>query len=109
MDLPNHLERRSDLSGTLVYDLKFDYDFRRVPQTYGDSQMRIDCSKEEGYWDVVVDRPGQTKKKKCHLEEVRRIRRDGSKKNGEKYTTKGACLAMNCIEMVWQRCHCLFG
>uniref|UniRef100_A0A093UL90 Uncharacterized protein n=1 Tax=Talaromyces marneffei PM1 TaxID=1077442 RepID=A0A093UL90_TALMA len=75
-DLPHHLARRSDLSGAPVYDLKFDYDFRRVPRTYGDSQMRIDFSNEEGYWDAVVDRPGQTKKKKRDLE-----------------------------EMVWQRCH----
>ncbi|KAL3708715.1 hypothetical protein TMatcc_006699 [Talaromyces marneffei ATCC 18224] len=71
-DLPHHLARRSDLSGAPVYDLKFDYDFRRVPRTYGDSQMRIDFSNEEGYWDAVVDRPGQTKKKKRDLEEVRK-------------------------------------
>ncbi|KUL70128.1 hypothetical protein ZTR_09486, partial [Talaromyces verruculosus] len=71
-DLPNYLARRSDLSGAPVYDLKFDYDFRRVPRTYGDSQMRIDFSNEEGYWDAVVDRPGQTKKKKRDLEKVRK-------------------------------------
>ncbi|EEA26608.1 hypothetical protein PMAA_076690 [Talaromyces marneffei ATCC 18224] len=71
-DLLHHLARRSDLSGAPVYDLKFDYDFRRVPRTYGDSQMRIDFSNEEGYWDAVVDRPGQTKKKKRDLEEVRK-------------------------------------
>uniref|UniRef100_A0A093VQL5 Uncharacterized protein n=1 Tax=Talaromyces marneffei PM1 TaxID=1077442 RepID=A0A093VQL5_TALMA len=96
-DLPHHLARRSDLSGAPVYDLKFDYDFRRVPRTYGDSQMRIDFSKKKGTgmrWltDQVKRRRKNVISRKCE-----RTKRDGSKKNGEKHTTKGACLAMNFI------------
>ncbi|KAL4984435.1 hypothetical protein BDW68DRAFT_193691 [Aspergillus falconensis] len=64
-----------ELTNAQIYDLKFDYDFRRVPRSYGDSQMRIDFSNEEGYWDAVVDRPGQTRKKKRDLVEIRQNRR----------------------------------
>ncbi|GLA25444.1 hypothetical protein AnigIFM63326_002145 [Aspergillus niger] len=74
-ELPNHLQKRSDLKNTRVYSLKFDYDFRRVPRSYGDSQMRIDFSNEEGYWDAVVDRPGQTRKRKRELKRLRKNRK----------------------------------
>lgn len=61
--LPHHLRKR-DFGGARVYDLTFDYDFARVPRAFGDSQMRLDFSNEEGYWDSVVDRPGQRKTKR---------------------------------------------
>lgn len=57
--LPGHLNKR-DLEGSSVYDLTFDYDFKRVPRDFGDAQMRIDFSNQPGYWDSVVDRPGGT-------------------------------------------------
>ncbi|KAL4783534.1 hypothetical protein BJX76DRAFT_368377 [Aspergillus varians] len=58
-ELPGHLNKR-DLVGRSVYDLTFDYDFKRVPRDFGDAQMRIDFSNQPGYWDSVVDRPGGT-------------------------------------------------
>ena len=67
--LPHHLRKRN-VQGT-VYDLTFDYNFKRVPRAFGDSQMRIDMSNEEGYWDSVVDRPGQKKKKRNEMVDFR--------------------------------------
>lgn len=66
--LPHHLAKRS-LIGNEVYDLKFDYDFARVPRDLGNSQMRVDFSNEEGHWDSVVNKTGETKRKRS-LEEV---------------------------------------
>lgn len=71
--LPHHLYKRG-LRGT-VYDLTFDYDFRRVPRDFGDTQLRVDFSNEEGYWDSVVDRPGQSKKKRDDMQEFRQNRK----------------------------------
>ena len=62
-EIPSHLNRRV-LSGRTVYDLTFDYEFRRVPRDVGESQLRIDFSNEEGYWDSVVDKAGETKRKR---------------------------------------------
>ncbi|KAL4962433.1 glycosyl hydrolases family 18-domain-containing protein [Aspergillus stella-maris] len=56
-NLPGYLNKR-DLQGRSIYDLTFDYDFKRVPRDFGDAQMRIDFSNQPGYWDSVVDRPG---------------------------------------------------
>lgn len=53
--LPYHLIKQG-LSVPTVYDLTFDYDFRRVPRGLGDTQMRIDYSNESGYLDKVVDK-----------------------------------------------------
>lgn len=64
-ELPDHLAKRG-LASSQVYDLTYDYDFRRVPRSYGDSKMRLDFSNEKGYWDSVVDRPGDTKRKRDH-------------------------------------------
>ena len=62
-ELPEGLSKR-DLGLSQVYDLTYDYDFRRVPRSYGDSKMRLDFSNEKGYWDSVVDRPGNSKRKR---------------------------------------------
>lgn len=60
--LPRHLVRRG-LSGVdTVYDLTFDYDFKRVPRDMGNTQMRIDFSNEPEYWDRVVDEPAKRRK-----------------------------------------------
>ncbi|KAJ6052520.1 glycosyl hydrolases family 18-domain-containing protein [Penicillium canescens] len=64
-ELPENLAKR-DLGSSQVYDLTYDYNFRRVPRSYGDSKMRLDFSNEKGYWDSVVDRPGDTKRKRDH-------------------------------------------
>lgn len=58
---PGHITKRGS---SQVYDLTYDYDFKRVPRDYGDSMMRLDFSNEKGYWDAVVDRPGQSSKVK---------------------------------------------
>lgn len=71
--LPHHLAKR-DFGDARVFDLTFDYDFRRVPRAFGDSQMRIDFSNEEGYWDSVVNRPGDSKIKR-DMSEFRRDRK----------------------------------
>ncbi|KAF2261303.1 hypothetical protein CC78DRAFT_535764 [Lojkania enalia] len=68
--VPGHLAKRAP-EGHIVYDLTFDYDFRRVPRDLGDTQLRIDCSNQEGYWDSVVEKAAGTKKnKKRSLQDV---------------------------------------
>lgn len=42
--LPPHLRKRDLPASATVYDLTFDYDFKRVPRDFGDTQLRIDFS-----------------------------------------------------------------
>ena len=63
-NLPEHLSKRDLPSSATVYDLKFDYDFARVPRDLGNTQMRIDFSNEDGYWDKVVNKPASHKRKR---------------------------------------------
>ncbi|KAK4128908.1 glycoside hydrolase family 18 protein [Parathielavia appendiculata] len=49
----------------VVYSLTFDYDFARVPRDLGSTQMRIDFSNQDDYWDTVV--AGSVSKKKRDL------------------------------------------
>ena len=45
--LPHHLMKRDLSFKPVVYDLAFDYDFTRVPQDFGSTQLRVDYSNEE--------------------------------------------------------------
>lgn len=60
--LPRHLSHLAS-HAPIIYDLTFDYDFMRVPRDLGDTQMRIDFSNQDDYWDTVVA-GAATKKKK---------------------------------------------
>lgn len=60
--LPRHLKHLSART-PVVYDLTFDYDFTRVPRDLGDTQMRIDFSNQDDYWDTVVSGAANSKKK----------------------------------------------
>ncbi|PVH71895.1 glycoside hydrolase family 18 protein [Cadophora sp. DSE1049] len=51
--LPRHLANLAHLK-PVVYDLTFDYEFERVPRDLGSTQMRIDFSNQDDYWDTVV-------------------------------------------------------
>jgi chitinase len=51
--LPRHLSHLADLQ-PVVYELTFDYDFHRVPRDLGNTQMRIDFSNQDEYWDDIV-------------------------------------------------------
>ncbi|KAI0459849.1 hypothetical protein F5B21DRAFT_511091 [Xylaria acuta] len=51
----------------VIYDLTFDYDFARVPRDLGDTQLRIDFSNQENYWDEVVAAAASKKKSKRQL------------------------------------------
>ncbi|KAK7955358.1 glycosyl hydrolases family 18-domain-containing protein [Apiospora saccharicola] len=65
--MPKRLEKRASLKRSTkpkVYDLTFDYDFRRVPRDFGETQLRVDFSNQEGYWDRVVDAPARKAKKR---------------------------------------------
>ena len=50
--LPRHLQHLAHKP--IIYDLVFDYDFARVPRDLGKTQMRVDFSNEQGYWDNIV-------------------------------------------------------
>ncbi|PQE17112.1 glycosyl hydrolase family 18 protein [Rutstroemia sp. NJR-2017a BBW] len=66
--VPGHITKRTTKPNPVVYDLTFDYDFRRVPRDLGDTQWRLDYSNEEGYWDTVVDSPGMRRRKRSFEE-----------------------------------------
>ncbi|WPH03961.1 glycoside hydrolase, protein [Acrodontium crateriforme] len=63
-NFPKHLEKRSYSHGPVIHDLTFDYDWHRVPRDLGDTQMRLDYSNEIGYWDSIVNKAGDHKKKR---------------------------------------------
>ncbi|KAL0257640.1 hypothetical protein SLS55_006803 [Diplodia seriata] len=63
-ELPAHLAKRDYGHKPRIYDLTFDYDFRRVPRDMGNTQMRIDFSNEVGYWDTVVNASASSKRKR---------------------------------------------
>ncbi|KAL3442260.1 glycosyl hydrolases family 18-domain-containing protein [Aspergillus insuetus] len=65
--MPGHLARRG-ITET-VYNLTFDYDFRRVPRDLGDTQLRIDYSNDQNYWGGVVNKAA-SKKRKRTLHEI---------------------------------------
>ncbi|KAF7533915.1 hypothetical protein G7Z17_g13445 [Cylindrodendrum hubeiense] len=60
--LPRHLSHLSHHS-PVVYDLTFDYDFTRVPRDLGNTQMRVDFSNQDDYWNTVVAATVTEKKK----------------------------------------------
>lgn len=64
--LPKHLVKRLSHK-PVIYDLTFDYDFRRVPRDLGDTQLRIDFSNQENYWDEVVAAAASKRKSKRQL------------------------------------------
>ncbi|KAJ1325255.1 chitinase [Microdochium nivale] len=56
-DHTNLLPRRlADLAPLkpVVYDFTFDYEFQRVPRDLGNTQMRIDFSNQDDYWNTIV-------------------------------------------------------
>ncbi|KAH7322711.1 glycosyl hydrolases family 18-domain-containing protein [Stachybotrys elegans] len=61
--LPHHLSRRGVPESETVYDLTFDYDFRRVPRDSEKVQLRIDYSNENTYWKTIVDKAADHKRK----------------------------------------------
>ncbi|KAI0543166.1 carbohydrate-binding module family 18 [Xylaria digitata] len=67
--LPAHTARRSRVASPVVYDMTFDYDFTRVPRDLGDTQIRIDYSNQEGYWDEIVNKAGDKRRRKRTLDE----------------------------------------
>ncbi|WDK21332.1 glycosyl hydrolase family 18 protein [Colletotrichum graminicola] len=67
--LPQHLVERKLLHDATIYDLKFDYNFTRVPWGFGPTQLRVDFSNQEGYWNKIVAAPS-SKKSKRTLDEV---------------------------------------
>ncbi|KAL3423877.1 glycosyl hydrolases family 18 protein, partial [Phlyctema vagabunda] len=62
--LPHHLYKRNFAHKPVVYDLTFDYRFDRVSRAFGDTQLRVDYSNQKGYWDSVVAKPIDKKRKR---------------------------------------------
>lgn len=60
--LPRHLSHLGERA--VVYDLTFDYNFQRVPRDLGDTQMRVDFSNQQNYWDEIVNAAASKKKRK---------------------------------------------
>ncbi|EMD68575.1 glycoside hydrolase family 18 protein [Bipolaris sorokiniana ND90Pr] len=68
--LPHHLVKRGMTVVDPIYDLTFDYQFKRVPRDLGNTQMRIDFSNEPEYWNNIVNKTASSKRRKRSLEEV---------------------------------------
>lgn len=69
LELPGHLHelvKRESILGrkSVIYDLTFDYEWRRILSDLGDSQVRVNYSNENGYWDAVVDEAAERRKKR---------------------------------------------
>lgn len=62
--LPRHLKHLRALK-PVVYELTFDYNFARVPTDMGTTQMRVDFSNQDDYWNTVVN--GSVTRKKRDL------------------------------------------
>lgn len=64
-NIPHRLVKRypGDLKPK-VYDLTFDYNFRRVPRDVGETHMRIDFSNKDNYWDNIVAAASKRKAKR---------------------------------------------
>ncbi|KAL8916580.1 MAG: hypothetical protein Q9172_006245 [Xanthocarpia lactea] len=69
VQLPAHLAKRHYNAKPAVYNLTFDFNWRRVPRDLGDTQMRVDFSNEIGYWDSIVNKAAKHKHKRS-LEEL---------------------------------------
>jgi chitinase len=66
--IPHHLVKRLTGNGKpMVYDLTFDYEFRRVPRGVGETHMRIDFSNQDNYWDNIVAAAASKRKAKRSL------------------------------------------
>ncbi|KAI1505939.1 hypothetical protein F5X99DRAFT_404485 [Biscogniauxia marginata] len=63
---PSRLKKRLSHSPVL-YNLTFDYDFTRVPRDLGETQLRVDFSNQENYWDEVVAAAVSKRKTKRQL------------------------------------------
>jgi chitinase len=62
---PKHLDKRTISHRPTIYDLTFDFEWTRVPRDTGaETQMRLDYSNMEGYWDAIVNKPGRRKGKR---------------------------------------------
>lgn len=61
--LPRNITKRKVHHSPIVYDLTFDYDFSRVPREFGETQLRVDFSNQECYWDNVVAAAADKKRK----------------------------------------------
>lgn len=76
--LPHHLEKRLYKRGIVrpkVYDFTFDYDFSPIHRrAKSDVLLRIDYSSEPGYWQSIVDEPGEKKRSLEELHDV--VKRD---------------------------------
>ncbi|KAI4667567.1 uncharacterized protein J4E79_002256 [Alternaria viburni] len=68
--LPHRLVKRGLSVIDHIYDLTFDYQFKRVPRDLGTTQMRIDFSNEPEYWDNIVNKTASGKHRKRRLEDV---------------------------------------
>jgi hypothetical protein len=60
--LPNHLYKRKATTKPIM-DLEFCYDFGLMKRADEDVHLRIDYSNMPGYWDTIVDSPGEKKKR----------------------------------------------
>ncbi|KAI4763235.1 glycoside hydrolase [Aureobasidium sp. EXF-3400] len=60
--LPSHLQKRAP-SEERVYEIRYDYNFRRLRRDGKEIYMRMDASNHPGYWDAIVaSKPGKAKR-----------------------------------------------
>ncbi|KAF2723824.1 glycoside hydrolase family 18 protein [Polychaeton citri CBS 116435] len=67
--LPSHLAKRMPVSKE-VMDLEFSYDFGLMKRADDKVYLRIDYSNMPGYWDTIVNSPGEKRKRSLHPREL---------------------------------------
>ncbi|KZF20785.1 hypothetical protein L228DRAFT_179448 [Xylona heveae TC161] len=60
--IPDDIATRNPTSP--VFDFAFDYDMKHIRRDGGSISMRVDFSNVPGYWNAVVDNPGNGQKKR---------------------------------------------
>ncbi|KAI7511872.1 glycoside hydrolase [Hortaea werneckii] len=67
--LPPHLAKRV-APGRPVMELEFSYDFGLMKRADDPIYLRIDYSNQPGYWDNIVDSPGEKRKRSVHPRDI---------------------------------------
>lgn len=84
--LPHRLHKRATASAK-VYEIKYDYNFRRLRRDGGEVYVRVDASDHPGYWDKIVSSVTASSKRSYAPHEWRDFHMAWFEKHG--YTDNG--------------------
>jgi chitinase len=79
--LPHHLAKRAPENAT-VYEIRYDYNFRRLRRDGGEVYVRVDASDHPGYWDKIVSSVKASSKRSYAPHEWREFHMSWFEKHG---------------------------